>query len=170
MIDLSVKMGSNVRIGNNVVIETGCEIGDNVFIGNNVVIRPFTFIGKHTKISHLTVVEGWATIGECCNIQAQCNITKGMIIEDKVFIAQGVISGNDKRMVYLRKKPFVQEAPIIRYGARIGMGVVLNSGSEVGREAFIGAGSLVIGKCEEFSIYVGSPAKKIGEVPNDERL
>ncbi len=172
MIGKNVKIGRNVHIGHNVVIEENCIIGDDVFIGHNCVLRPETIIGNRTKVGHLTVFEGWLTVGEDCFIQAQCNITKGMCVEDKVFIGQMVVSGNDRRMVHLRREtaPFISTPPIIRYGARIGMGAILLPGCEVGREAFIGAGAVVDKKCEEFGIYTGVPAKLTGTVPENERL
>jgi len=172
MIGKNVKIGMNVVIGHNTVIEDGCIIGDGVFIGHNCVLRPETIVGKRTKIGHNTVIEGWLTIGEDCFIQAQCNITKGMNIGDKVFIGQMVVSGNDKRMVHLRREtaPFNPTPPTVMYGARIGMGALLLPGCVVGRETFIGAGAVVVGKCNDYGVYVGNPAKFMEEIPSNERL
>lgn len=159
-------------IKDTVIIEEGCVIGGDVFIGHYCVLRPHTIIGDRTKIGHLTVIEGWATIGEDCFIAAQSNVTKGMIIEDKVFFGMGVMTGNDKRMVHLRRAnvPFVQDAPVVRYGARVGMGAILLPGSEVGMQSFIAAGAVLNKITEPFSVYAGVPAKYIGDVPKEEWL
>lgn len=154
------------------IIEEGCAIGEDVFIGHYCVIRPQTKIGDRTKIGHLTIIEGWCSIGEDCFIAAQSTVTKGMIIEDKVFFGMGVLTGNDKRMVHLRRKkvPFILDAPVVRYGARVGMGAILLPGSEVGRESFIAAGAVLNKITEPFSVYAGVPAKHIGNVPKEEWL
>ncbi len=154
------------------IIEDRCKIGDGVFIGHYCVIRPNTTIGDRTKIGHMTVIEGWTTIGEDCFIAAQSTITKGMIIEDKVFFGMGVVTGNDKRMVHLRreKAPFIQDAPVVRYGARVGMGAILLPGSEVREQAFIAAGAVLNGVAYPYGVYAGVPAKRIGEVPKEEWL
>lgn len=154
------------------VIEEDCIIGSDVFIGHYCVIRPHTKIGDRTKIGHLTVIEGWAMIGEDCFIAAQSTVTKGMIIEDKVFFGMGVLTGNDKRMVHLRRKkaPFVSEPPVVRYGARVGMGAILLPGSEVGEQAFIAAGAVLNGKAKSFGEYAGVPAKWRRNVPEREWL
>ena len=162
----------NAEIKDTVIIEEDCVIGDDVFIGHYCVLRPMTQIGDRTKIGHLTVIEGWTTIGEDCFIAAQSTVTKGMIIEDKVFFGMGVLTGNDKRMVHLRrdKAPFKPEPPIVRYGARIGMGAILLPGSEVGEQAFIAAGAVLSGKAESFGEYAGVPAKWRRNVPKEEWL
>ena len=148
------------------------EIGKNVFIGHFNVFRANIKIGSRTKIGHHCVFEGDIVIGEDCLIQPQCNITAGTIIEDKVFIGQGVITGNDKRMVHLRrdKVPFEQEPPIFRSGCRIGMGSVILPGVVIGTQCFIAAGSVVTKDTEPFSLYKGNPARKVGMIPDEERL
>lgn len=170
---LNYSAGKGVIIKHTAVIEEGCAIGDEVFIGHYCILRPNTIIGDRTKVGHLTVIEGWASIGKDCFIAAQSNITKGMIIEDKVFIGMGVMSGNDRRMVHLRrdKAPFISEPPIVRYGARIGMGAILLPGCDVGREAFVAAGSIVHGKVYPYTTYVGNTLEKHTEsVPDKELL
>ena len=160
------------QIKSTAIIEEDCVIGEDVFIGHYCVLRPRTTIGDRTKVGHLTVIEGWVTIGEDCFIAAQSNVTKGMIIEDKVFFGMGVMTGNDKRMVHLRrdKVPFKPEPPIVRYGARIGMGAILLPGSEVGEQAFIAAGAVLSGKAKPFGEYAGVPAKWRRNVPKEEWL
>lgn len=172
MIGQRVHIGFNTQIGHNVVIEDDCYIGDNCFIGHNCVLRQQTSIGDRTRVGHGTVLEGWMNIGSDCLIQSQCNLTKGLVVEDKVFIGQLVVTTNDKRMVHQRRArvPFVLNAPVIRFGARIGAGAILLPGTVVGKETFVGAGAVVTGRCDDFGVYYGNPAKKQGEVPDEERL
>lgn len=160
------------RQGAGVIIEENCEIGDGSYIGNYCVLRPGTTIGKNTVIGHLTVFEGDCQVGDDCLIHAQCHITAGTIIEDKVFIAPGYIGANDYRMVHLRrdKVPFIRQAPIIRHGARLGIGVLVLPGVIIGRESLIAAGSVVTKHTKPFCYYKGTPAKYIGIIPEEEML
>jgi UDP-2-acetamido-3-amino-2,3-dideoxy-glucuronate N-acetyltransferase len=62
------------------------------------------------------------------------------------------------------------KGPTIRRGARIGGGAVLLPGIEIGEEAFVGAGAIVIRDVPARGVVVGSPARQIREVPDDELL
>jgi acetyltransferase-like isoleucine patch superfamily enzyme len=167
-----VKKPSGTVIRKTSTMEKPREIGQDVFIGHFNVFRANVKIGNRTKIGHHCVFEGDIVVGEDCLIQPQCNITAGTIIEDKVFIGQGVITGNDKRMVHLRrdKVPFVAKAPVFKYGCRIGMGSVILPGVTINRETFVAAGSVVTSDTEPFSLYKGNPARKIDEIPEEEKL
>jgi acetyltransferase-like isoleucine patch superfamily enzyme len=168
-IDPSVKFGKNTRIQHTAIIEEGCEIGDNCFIGHYVVMRPDTKIGNNTVIGHGTVIEGGCSIGSDCLIHAQCHITLGAVIEDKVFIAPGFIGANDPDMVHQRRhvKEFVPQAYTIRRGARIGIGVLVLPGVEIGENAVVGVGSVVTKNVPPFAKVTGVPAR-IKDVVNRE--
>lgn len=46
----------------------------------------------------------------------------------------------------------------------IGMNTTILKGADIGDNVIIGANSLVTGKCENNSVYAGSPAKKISDI------
>jgi acetyltransferase-like isoleucine patch superfamily enzyme len=60
--------------------------------------------------------------------------------------------------------------PTIRRGARVGGAAVLCPGIEVGAEAFVGAGAVVIRDVPPRAVVVGNPARQIREVPEEELL
>jgi acetyltransferase-like isoleucine patch superfamily enzyme len=62
------------------------------------------------------------------------------------------------------------KGPTIRRGARIGGGAVLCPGVEIGEEAFVGAGAVVVRDVEPETVVVGNPARPLREVPEDELL
>ena len=62
------------------------------------------------------------------------------------------------------------KGPTIRRGARVGGGAVLLPGIEVGEEAFVGAGAVVLRDVPARAVMVGSPARQIRTVPDEELL
>ena len=147
------------------------EMGENVFIGENVVIRNGCIIGDNVVIGHNTVIEEDVVIREGTRIQAMCYITKGMLIEGNVFIGPCFQSTNDKQIMSHGRGEFKIEAPRILYGARIGGGVILLPGVTIGRNAMIGAGSVVIDDVGEGELWYGAKKAQFkGMVPAEEWL
>jgi UDP-2-acetamido-3-amino-2,3-dideoxy-glucuronate N-acetyltransferase len=170
MIHESVKVGKDTRISETAIIEEGCEIGDGCFIGHYVVMRPNTKIGNRTMIGHLTVFEGECSVGDDCLVHAQCHVTKGAVIEDKVFIAPMFCGANDPDMVHMRRngKPFIPKGYRIKKGARLGIGVLVLPGVTIGENSIVGVGSIVTKNVAPFSIVYGSPARIQGLVSQEE--
>lgn len=160
------------RVSRHAVIEPGCVVGPGAFIGHHVVLRPGAKVGPDTMIGHCTVLETDCEIGSRCLIQANCNITAGAVVEDDAFVAMMFTGTNDRAMVHRRRhvQPFVCEPFIIRRGARIGAGVTLLPGVEIGANAVVGAGSLVTKSVPANAIVKGSPARVCGEVAEEMRI
>jgi acetyltransferase-like isoleucine patch superfamily enzyme len=81
-----------------------------------------------------------------------------------------VITTNDNYMGRTEKRLEQIKGPTIRRGARIGGGAVLLPGIEIGEEAFVGAGAVVLRDVPARALMVGNPARQIRDVPNDELL
>jgi UDP-2-acetamido-3-amino-2,3-dideoxy-glucuronate N-acetyltransferase len=169
-IHYDTRFGKNVRLGEGVVIEGDCSIGDNCVIGHYVILRPGTKIGNDCTMGHHTVFEGDCDIGNRVLIHAQCHITKDVIIEDDVFIAPFFCGANTMRIKHGRDYPLVINGYRIRRAARIAIGVLVLPGVEIGENALIGAGALVTKDVPAGEIWVGVPARKVGDVPEDEIL
>lgn len=172
MVHESVIIGKETRVSPSAEIEEGCVIGDWCFIGHGVVMRPRTVIGNNTAIAHHVIFEGETTVGSDCLIHDHTQITMGTIIEDKVFIGPGVQTMNDRYVVHRRHhvKPFIVEAPIFRYACRVAGGSIVIPRIIVGRNAFVGAGSLVTKDVPEGQMWFGNPARFIKMVPTEEWL
>ena len=87
-----------------------------------------------------------------------------------MFIAPGVITTNDNFMGRTERRHELRRGPTIRRGARVGGGAVLCPAVEIGEEAYVGAGAVVVRDVPARAVVVGNPARQIREVPTDEVL
>jgi UDP-2-acetamido-3-amino-2,3-dideoxy-glucuronate N-acetyltransferase len=164
------KIGNGTRILPFANLESDITIGKNCLIGAHANLRPFTEIGDDSVFGTMSQSEGHNRIGSHVTIHTNCHIAQGVEIEDRVFIAPGFIGANTQRIVHGRNLPKVTKGCRIKFGARIGIGVLVMPGIIIGREALIGAGSLVTKDVPDFGIAYGSPAKVVGTVPFSERF
>jgi acetyltransferase-like isoleucine patch superfamily enzyme len=166
-----VFIGKDVLVRNNCVIYAGVFVGDRVRIHHNAIIREGTKIGRGTSIGNFVMVEGHCEIGDHTSIFAHALICPFTRIGNFVFIGPGVVTANDYRLSYKRKRIEKQiefKGPIIKDGARIGAGAVLMPAVTVGEEAVIGAASLVSGNIPSYKVAMGWPARVIKNVIPDE--
>lgn len=168
--------GSTV-IGDECLVATGAVLYHHVTLGNgakirhNVVVREHVSIGERTSIGTGCNVEPHTIIGRFCSIHGHCHVTDYSLVEDYVFIGPSFASFSDFQLDYRRPqlhKPY--KGVTIRSKARIGGRVTALPGSEIGEEAVIGAGSTVRGSLAGHMVYVGSPARAIARVPEEQHL
>jgi acetyltransferase-like isoleucine patch superfamily enzyme len=91
-----------------------------------------------------------------------------MTVEDHVFIAPGVYTTNDNFMGRTAERFKYRKGPTIRHGARIGANTTLLPGIEIGREAFVAAGSVVTRNVPPATLVMGVPARLVRSVPDRE--
>lgn len=164
------KTGINVYIAATAIIYHDVEIGDNSRIFDLVVLREGTRIGKNTTIGNAVCGEPDVRIGDYCSINTQSHMTGGLVVEDRVFFGPNVTTTNTRRISYGRNYEVEREAPVIRYGARIGGGATILAGVTIGEQAMIGAGAVVTKDVPAREVWVGNPARKLRDVPADELL
>ena len=165
---LEVGPGSIISTG--AVVFAGSQIGARVIVGDQACVRERCVIGDDVVIGRGSLVENDTRVGALTKIQANAYITAHSTLEEDVFIAPGVVTTNDNFMGRTERRHALTKGPTIRRGARIGGGAVLCPGIEIGEEAFVGAGAVVIRDVEPRTVVVGNPARAIREVPEDELL
>jgi acetyltransferase-like isoleucine patch superfamily enzyme len=97
-------------------------------------------------------------------------ITAYSTLEEHVFVAPCVQTTNDNLMGRTEKRHELRKGPTIRRGARVGGGAVLCPGVEIGEEAFVGAGAVVVKDVPPRVVVVGNPARILRDVPPEELL
>jgi acetyltransferase-like isoleucine patch superfamily enzyme len=165
-----LQLGAGTIVSTAAVVFAGTTVGERVIVGDQACVRERCAIGDDVVIGRGSLVENDTSVGALTKIQAHAYITAYSLLEDNVFIAPCVVTTNDNFMGRTEKRHELVKGPTIRRGARIGGGVVLLPGIEVGEEAFVGAGAVVTRDVPARALVVGNPARQIREVPAEELL
>jgi len=165
-----LEVGEDTAILALAVVFAGTRLGRGVVIGDQACVRERCRIGDEVVIGRGSLVENDVTIGARTRIQANAYVTAYSTLEEDVFVAPGVVTTNDNYMGRTEKRLEEMRGPTIRRGARIGGGAVLLPGIEIGEEAFVGAGAVVLRDVPPRSVVVGNPARVLREVPPDELI
>jgi len=154
-------------------IQTDRQSLANVQVGENVKI--FNFVNAYgcsiddgSKIGAFVEIQKGATIGKNCKISSHTFICEGVHIKDNVFIGHNVTFINDKFPRATNPDGSMQteadwklEETIVEEGASLGSSVTVLCGVTIGKNAIIGAGSMVTKSVPEGAIYAGNPARPI---------
>lgn len=115
-------------------------------------------IGKNCKIDAFVYIEEGVTIGNRVKIRAFTIIPEGVTIEDDVFIGPNVSFLNDK---YPRSRgEWKLLKSVVKKGASIGGGSTIMPVT-IGKNALIGAGSVVTNDIPDNVLAYGNPARVI---------
>ena len=107
-------------------------------------------IGAFTTIGPFVEIQKGVSIGRKCKISSHSFICEGVKISDEVFIGHNVVFINDRYPKSVNKngnlkgkKDWKMEETILEKGSSIGSGSVIMCGVKIGKNATIGAGSLI---------------------------
>jgi len=136
--------------------------GNNCFLAEDAVLIGDVVTGDDCSIWYKTVIRGdvnYIRIGNRVNIQDAC-------VLHTTYRKTTIHIGND---VSVGHRAIVHGATIADE-VLIGMGAILMDHVQVGTRSIIAAGALLLENTtvEPYSIYAGVPAKKIGEVTEEQ--
>ena len=144
-------------IGDGTRIWSLCQVRDGAQLGANCIVGRNSFIDVHVEV------------GANVKIQNNCSLYEGVVIEDGVFIGPHVTFTND---LYPRainpdgsqkdSSDWVLGTTRVCYGAALGAGTVVVTGTTIGRWAMIGSGAVVTRDVPDHALMVGSPGRIIG--------
>ncbi|HVG67528.1 MAG TPA: DapH/DapD/GlmU-related protein [Gaiellales bacterium] len=163
-------LGEGCRVSAGAVLSAGTVLGDGCVVGDLATVRERCTIEDGVVIGRGVCVENDTTIGARTKIQSNAYITAYCTLEEDVFIAPCVITTNDNFMGRTERRHELVKGAVIRRGARVGGGATLLPAVEIGEEAFVGAGAVVLHDVPPRMLVVGSPARVLREVPADELL
>jgi acetyltransferase-like isoleucine patch superfamily enzyme len=134
----------------------------NVLIGQDVKIYDFVNaygceVGDGSKIGAFVEIQKGVTIGKHCKIQSHTFICEGVEIKDNVFVGHNVTFINDKHPKVFGKWQLIKT--VVEKGASIGSSVTIMAGVKIGKNALVGAGSVVTKDVQANTVVVGNPAR-----------
>jgi acetyltransferase-like isoleucine patch superfamily enzyme len=165
-----LELGPGSVVSTGAIVFAGTKIGARVIVGDQACVRERCVVGDDVVIGRGSLVENDTTIGALTKIQANAYVTAYSTLEDNVFIAPCVTTTNDNYMGRTEKRHALMRGPTIRRGARVGGAAVLLPGVEIGEEAFVGAGAVVLEDVPPRTVVVGNPARALRQVSDDELL
>lgn len=140
------KLGHNNLLGDFCSIREECEVGNNCIISRNVSVNYNTKIGNDTKIMDNT------------------HITGNMVIGNHVFISVLVATTNDNTMGREAYDPTHVQGAVIEDDVTIGAAANILPQVTVGKNAVVGAGSVVTKSVPAGKVVMGIPARIIRDV------
>ena len=159
------EVGEHALIGTGAVLYAGCRVGPRVLVADYATIRERVTVGAETIVGRGVAIENDCTVGARCKLETNAYLCAYTIVEDDVFVAPGVLTSNDNFMgrTEERKKHF--GGPLVRRGARLGVGAVILPGKEVPEEAVVAAGAVLTRDAAAGQVHVGLPARPTRPVP-----
>jgi acetyltransferase-like isoleucine patch superfamily enzyme len=167
--DAKTLLGDAAVVSAAAVLVAGAAVGTAAVVGDQAHVRERAVIGAGSVVGRASQVDRDAVVGERVRIQSGCYLTAGCVVEDDVFIGPGVLTFNDNTMGRHPRSEALS-APILRRACRVGGGALILPGVEVGEEAFVATGSVVTRAVLARTLVMGSPAKRVRDVVDEELL
>lgn len=161
----------------NLCIIDGCEIGEGTTIeaftalhdcsiGEDCHIWRFSNLygmemGNECMVGSLVEIQSDVNIGNRCRIQSHAFVCSLVTIADDVFISHGAKFINDLYPPSGNEADW--EETTIKEGATIGTNATILP-VEIGKNAMVGAGSVVTDDVPDGAIVAGNPAEVVGHV------
>ncbi len=165
-----LSIGELCIVGTGVVIYRGAAVDPKVLMADLATIRENVTIGRGTIVGRGVTVENFCSVGRYCKLESECYITAYSTLEDRVFIAPGVVTSNDNFVGRTQERFKHFKGVTVKKGGRIGAGSVTLPGVTIGEDALVAAGSTVTKDVEPRKIVMGTPARPLRPVPVEQLL
>lgn len=134
------------------------KIGEGTRIWQFVVVLPEAEIGVDCNICSHVFIENQVKVGDRCTVKCGVQLWDGITLEDDVFIGPNATFTND-RHPRSRQHPERYPETIVRKCASIGANATILPGIEIGENAMVGAGAVVLEDVPAGATVVGNPAR-----------
>lgn len=157
-------MGENYFVHQSSYVDEGCEIGEGTKVWHFSHIMKGCKIGKRCNIGQNVVISPGVVLGEGVKVQNNVSVYTGVVCEEDVFLGPSCVFTNviNPRAFIERKSEY--RKTIIKKGASVGANATIVCGHDIGRFAFVGAGSVVTRDVPDYAMVYGVPAEIHGYV------
>jgi acetyltransferase-like isoleucine patch superfamily enzyme len=161
--ELPLTIGGGAVIRPFTTIYAGNTVGDRLQTGQGASIRENNVLGDDVSVGTNAVLEFGNRIGDRVRIHSGCFLEM-VTIEDDVFVGPNVVFTDDPHPMNCPHYKECKGGPVVRRLARIGANSTVLPGVEIGENALVGAGSVVVEDVPPGAVVVGSPARVIKQV------
>ena len=163
--DVTLRHPHKIRIGNDVVVDDGCVLDAKGAANRGITIGNGVFVGRQTI---LTTKDGDIELDDGVNISAFCMIFSGSSVRcgsNTLIAAYTYLVGGghdlDRTDVAIIEQARPSQGIAIGPNCWLGAGVTVLDGVTVGRDAVVGANSVVTRNVDDFAVATGSPAATV---------
>jgi acetyltransferase-like isoleucine patch superfamily enzyme len=139
------------------------KIGAGTRIWAFTHILPGARIGADCNICDHVFIENDVVIGDRVTIKSGVQLWDGITVEDDVFLGPNATFSND-RFPRSKQRPDAFPRTLVCRGASLGANATILPGLTIGRNAMVGAGSVVTTNVPANAIVSGNPARITGYV------
>ena len=141
------------------MIDKGAEVGDGTRIWLWCHLRKGSKVGENCNIGENAFIEEGVVLGDNVKVKNNVALYTGLICENNVFIGPNAVFTNVANpRSFIERKSEIKKT-IIKEGATIGANATIVCGHNIGKYAFVGAGSVVTKSVPDYTMVVGNPAK-----------
>lgn len=164
------KIGSGVTVGTSAIIYANSKIADDVFIADLATVRERVTVGEKTIVGRGVAIENDCKVGKNCKLETNCYITAYSQLGDHVFIAPCVVTTNDNYMARSKERFNKFKGVTVKDGGRIGANSTILPGKVINEDGTVAAASVVTKDVKKEDLVLGSPARKLKKVPENQLL
>lgn len=157
----AIRLGDDVAIDDNVLLDAGGAGEKGVVLGDGVILSRGCLVqGKTGPVSLASRVD----VGCNCVFSS----VAGIAIGEAVIIAGNCYLGGGRYYHDKLEEPIMDQGGysrgelVVGPHSWIGAGAVILDGVRIGKGAIVGAGSVVTGDIDDYTVVAGVPAKPIG--------
>jgi len=163
-------IGSNSIIGTSVIIYRGAYLGEKILVADLSTVRENDSIGDYSIVGRGVAIENCCKIGKYCKLETNVYITAYSELEDRVFVAPCAVTSNDNFVGRTEERFKYFKGVIVKKGGRIGANATILPGKTIGADGLVAAGAVLSKDCPDKKIVLGSPAKVLRDVPEEQLL
>jgi UDP-2-acetamido-3-amino-2,3-dideoxy-glucuronate N-acetyltransferase len=161
-------VGEGVTVCAGAVVVAGARLEAGSVVGDQAHVRERSVVGEGSVVGRGSQVDCDVAVGAGVRIQTNCYLTGYSVLENDVFVGPGTTLTNDDTIGRRAEQPL--RGATLRRACRVGGGVVIAPAVEVGEEAFVAAGAVVVSDVPPRTVVMGVPAREVREVPGEDLL
>jgi acetyltransferase-like isoleucine patch superfamily enzyme len=163
-------VGELCIVGTGVVLYRGAVIDAKVLLADLCTVRENVTVGRGTIVGRGVTIENFCSVGRFCKLESECYLCAYSTLEDRVFVAPGVVTSNDNYVGRTQERFKHFKGVTVKKGGRIGAGSVTLPGVTIHEDGLVAAGSTVTRDVPARTIVRGQPAKPWRDVPVEQLL